>query len=99
MWQGRLCVEAKCNPESAPESIRKLFPDKPNLIKEPTYRQNRILQQARRVDLHALQRCFQAVSDADAKLKGLLPSFSAIETLEHMVLEMVEVAGPRQAVR
>jgi DNA polymerase III subunit delta len=99
MWQARLCIEAKCNPVSAPEHIRRMFPEKPNLAKEPPYRHSRLLQQARRVDLDALRQCFQAVSDADAKLKGLLDSFSPIETLEHMVLQMVEVAGPRQAVR
>jgi DNA polymerase III subunit delta len=99
MWQARLCIEAKCNPESAPEHIRRMFPDKPNIAKEAPYRHSRLLQQARRVDLDALRQCFQAVSDADAKLKGLLDSFSAIETLEHMVLQMVEVAGARQTVR
>jgi DNA polymerase III subunit delta len=99
MWQARACVEANCIPESAPEHVRRMFPEKPNLAKEPPYRQNRLLQQARRVDLEALHECFQAVSDADAKLKGLVDSYSAIETLEHMALRMVDVVGSRQTVR
>jgi DNA polymerase-3 subunit delta len=99
MWQARLCVEAKCSPEGAPENVRRFFLDKPNLAKEPPYRQSQLMQQARRVDLPALQRCLQEVTDADAKLKGLLDSFSAIETLEQMVLQMVEVAGAKVAVR
>ncbi len=99
MWQARLCIEAKCGPDSAPERVQRLFMDKPNFAKEAPYRQSRLLQQAKRVDLTALQRCFQAVSDADAKLKGLLDSFSPIETLEHMVLEMVEVIGTRPIAR
>ena len=99
MWQARLCFEAKCSPEDAPEKIRRLFPEKPNLAKEHPFGQSRLMKQARRVDFPALQECFQAVSKADSKLKGLLDSFSAIETLELMVLEMVEVAGPKPAVR
>lgn len=99
MWQARLCVESKCSPDSAPEEIRRLFPDRPNLAKEPPYRQSRLMQQARRVDFNALSQCLNAVSDADAKLKGLLNSFSAIETLEQMVLEMVEVVSARAIVR
>lgn len=97
MWQARLCVEAKCSPQAAPPQVARLFPDKPNLAKEAPYRQSRLMQQARRVDFEALQRCLQAVTDADAKLKGLLDSFSAMESLEHMVLQMVEVIGARVA--
>jgi DNA polymerase III subunit delta len=99
MWQARLCVEAKCSPESAPERIKNQFPEKPNLAKEPPYRQSRLMQQAKRVDLFALQQCFEAVSDADAKLKGLENSFSGMETLEYMVLKMAEVIGARVAPR
>ncbi|HTQ09457.1 MAG TPA: DNA polymerase III subunit delta [Fimbriimonadaceae bacterium] len=99
MWQARLCVEARCSPDDPPESVRALLPGKPNIASELPYRQGRLMQQARRVDLPALRRCFESVSDADAKLKGLVDSFSPIETLEEMVLEMVQEIGAKAAVR
>lgn len=99
IWQARICIEAKCSPSNAPPEVARLFLDKPNIAKEPPYRQARLMQLARRVDFESLTRCFQAVSNADSKLKGLLDSFSAIESLEQMVLEMVEVVSPKHAVR
>ncbi len=44
---------------------------------------------ARKVTLAQLTQCFQVLSDTcDARLKGSLGGFSAVETLERMVLEM-----------
>ncbi len=90
LWQARLCVEARCQPGNAPESINRMFPEKPNIAKEPPYRQSRLIAQARRTDLPTLTFCFAAISEADGKLKGLIDAFSAIETLEHMVLSMID---------
>lgn len=94
MWQARVCVEAGCAPGSPTPEARGCFPEKPNLAGEPPYRQSRLMQVAKRTSLSALARCLQSVSDADAKLKGQLPGFSAMETLESMVLEMVEILAP-----
>jgi len=99
LWQARLCVEARCSPDAPTEVVRKRLPGKPNISSELPFRQGRLMQQARRVDLPALRTCIQSASDADAKLKGLLDSFSPIETLEEMVLEMVQVIGAKASVR
>ncbi len=90
LWQARLCVEAKCGPSNAPPHIRSQFPDKPNLASESPYRQNAILAAAKRTSLPQIQRCFRILSDTDSRLKGALDSFSSIDTLERMVLEMSE---------
>lgn len=93
LWQGRLCVDAGCSPASPPESIRAMFPDKPNLSSEQPYRQGAVMTVARRIPLTKIERCFTILADTDARLKGALDAFSGIETLERMVLEMAALAG------
>lgn len=88
IWQARICVELGCGPEDVPAQHSSLFPSKPNFLKEPSYRQSVVMGLARRASFASLARCFQILSDADARLKGILPGVSGIETLERMVLEM-----------
>lgn len=94
MWQARVCVEAGCAPGSPSPEVRACFPERPSLASEPPYRQGRLMQLAKRTSLGGLARCLQSVSDADAKLKGQLAGFSPMDTLESMVLEMVEILAP-----
>lgn len=96
IWQARLCVEQGASPTSAPESVRALFPSRPNLAKE-TYAQSRAMGAARRLSLEQLRACLQAVADADARLKGLLTGFSATETLERLLLDIVDIVRPQAA--
>lgn len=96
VWQARLCVEQGANPANAPESVRALFPSRPNLAKEP-YAQNRAMAAARRLSLPQIQACMQALADADARLKGALTGFSATETLERLLLQIVDIVQPRVA--
>jgi DNA polymerase-3 subunit delta len=88
LWQGRICLDKRVSPENVPHEIAALFPNKPNLAKEAPYRQRAVMNAARSADFPRLTRCFQILSDADARLKGLLPGVSGFETLERMVLEM-----------
>jgi len=91
LWQGRVCFEAGVSPANAPESVRAMFPDKPNLANESPYRQNPVMAAARRLSLGRLERCFGILADTDARLKGGLSAFTPMETLERMVLEMSAV--------
>jgi DNA polymerase III delta subunit len=93
LWQGRLCVDARCTPANAPESVRRQFLDKPNLLSEYTSRQNAILNSVRNLPLPQLARCFAVVADTDARLKGGLDAFSTQETLERMVLDMAQITS------
>jgi len=92
LWQGRLCIDAGCSPANAPENIRGLFPEKPNLSAEQPYRQGAIMTAARRIPLPRIEQCFRILADTDARLKGSLEAFSGIESLERMLLEMSAAA-------
>ena len=98
-WQARCCIDAGIGPANPPEHILAMFPDRPNLAKEADWSQRRAMGIGQRLDHDQISRCFQLLSDANARLVGLLPGFSAIETLERMVLEMAEVVRAKAAIR
>jgi DNA polymerase III delta subunit len=90
-WQARICVEAKCQPGTAPESVKAMFPDKPILASEKDWIQKKHLDAARGLTLKQLSACLNELSKADQKLKGILPYFSPEETIEVLVLTMAEI--------
>ena len=94
-WQGRVCLDAGRGPGDATPEIRATFPDKPNLAKEGSWRQNRVMTSARKTTLPALAACMGILADTDSRLKGALPGYTPIDTLERMVLEMVEALRKR----
>lgn len=91
IWQARVCVDAGVSATDAPASVRRTFPDKPNLASEPPYRQASLMQSARRLDLPKIEKAMQILSDTDSRLKGALDAFTPLETLERMVLEMASL--------
>ena len=95
IWQARACIEAGVTVANAPESLTSTFLERPNFAKEQEWKRNRAMATARTLDFDALTKCFTAMSDADARLKGQLPAFSNRETLDRMVLEMVEAVAKR----
>lgn len=88
LWQARLCIDAKVALENVPDSISRLFPTRNNLLKEKPWVCKKVMQSARMVDLNQIARSMEIVSETDARLKGALSSYSAMETLERMVLEI-----------
>ncbi|HSI71568.1 MAG TPA: DNA polymerase III subunit delta [Fimbriimonas sp.] len=94
LWQARLCIDAGCSVSDPPASIRDQFPEKPNIVSEQPYRQSSLTASARKVSLPHLAKCLQILADTDARLKGSLPSFSTMDTLERMVLEMCGILAP-----
>lgn len=94
-WQGRVCLDAGRNPGDASPEIRATFPEKPNLARESPWRQSRVMASARKTTLPALASCLGVLADTDSRLKGALPNYSPIDTLERMVLEMVEALRRR----
>jgi DNA polymerase III delta subunit len=91
LWQARVLVDAGCAPDRVSETVRAQLAERPNLLKEPPYRQSKLMSLARMTSLPALATCFGLLSDADARLKGMLPGFSAMETLESTVLNLSKV--------
>jgi DNA polymerase-3 subunit delta len=97
LWQARACVEAKCsNPGFAPESLARTFPEKNSIAKEQPYRVGPLMNTASRLKFAQIERCFAIVADTDARLKGSLSAFSALDTLERMLLEMSAVVAPQR---
>lgn len=90
LWQARVCVDAKCQPGSAPPAVLAMFPAKPNLASESPYRQKVLMSGAKSATLPQIQKCLETVSRTDARFKGLESSFSAIDSLDRMVLELAQ---------
>jgi DNA polymerase III delta subunit len=98
IWQARACFDAGVQPATAPEEVRAAFLSKPNLMGEKDFVRTKAMRAARRMSLSQIAEMLQLVSDADVSIKGMLPNFTAMETLEQTVLKMAEVARPRLAV-
>jgi DNA polymerase III subunit delta len=88
IWQARIVLDARATMDDIPASVRAMFPDKPSFAKEPPYRQSKLMALARNMSLPALARGMKLISDADARLKGMLPGFTAMETLESTILHL-----------
>lgn len=99
IWQARACIDGGMQPGNATGAVREALLVKPNLATEKDFVRNKAMRAARRVNLVQIAEMLSLVSDADARLKGLLPSFSAMETLEQTVLKMAEVANAKVALR
>lgn len=89
-WQARIILDAKANPDDPPESVMKLFPDNPSILKQAPFVRGKAMRSARSVSFDQLGSCLSILSNADARLKGQLPSYSGMETLEQMLLQMIE---------
>jgi DNA polymerase-3 subunit delta len=95
IWQARVCLDARVDPTNAPDHIRAAFMPKPNIATEGDFARNKAMRAARNVNLRQLAEMLQLASDCDSRLKGLLPSFSGMETLEQTLLRMVAVVKPK----
>ncbi len=93
IWQARLCIDARCVPANAPLQVAGQFSRSPNLLKEKEWSQNRAMQAARHIPLHRLSEALEIIAETDARLKGLLPAYTAFETLEQMLLQLVDIMG------
>jgi len=91
IWQARVVLDAKADPDNPPESVTRLFPDNPNFAKQAPFVKSKSVRTARGVKLDQIAACFRIVSDTDAKLKGMLPSYTAMDSLEQMILQMVQM--------
>jgi DNA polymerase III subunit delta len=99
IWQARMMIEARVDPESPPESFVAQLPDNPSLLKQAPFVRGKAIRAARNATFDQLSACLSIVGDADARLKGMLPSYNAMETLEQMLLKMVEALRPVAAGR
>ncbi len=91
IWQARLCIDADCKVSDPTAAVLNMFPSKPRINEEREWGQQRALRAARRLSLGQIRQVFNELADADAKIKGLSPSYSTNETVEEMVLRMSAV--------
>jgi len=88
LWQARTIIEAQSSLDRLTPELRHLLPDKPNIATLSEYQSGPLMRAARNLNFKRLERAMAIVADTDARLKGALPAFSAIETLERMALEL-----------
>lgn len=98
VYQARICIENNCLPSNAPTRVTDLFPERYALHKEREWGQQKAMTLARRLTMEQVADSLLEVSRADAKLKGLLPSFSPREVLEEMTLRIAEACASKRRV-
>ena len=97
LFQGRICVENGCRIESAPPEIVALFPSKPNLYTASPFVQGAVMRSAQNLTLDQIVEAMEEVAKADAAIKGLGTSFSAMDTIERLVFELGNTLSPKRA--
>ncbi len=97
LWQARLFIDRKASFTSVPDDLTAMLPSTPNIVAQKEYPRKLAMQGAQKVTLEQLSRCFAILSDTEARIKGQLPCFSAIDALEQMVLEMIDALSLRRA--
>jgi DNA polymerase-3 subunit delta len=89
VWQARTMLDYKCGVDNIPDRVKEMLPESNNILKSPDWLVRKAMASAKTVTLDKLTSCFKALSDADARMKGLMYSADPNQNLERMVLEMV----------
>lgn len=97
IWQAKIILDHKSDPENLSEEVARMLPENPQWTKLAPFVKSKSLRAARSTNYDQLTECLSLVCDADSRLKGILPGYSAMETLEQMLLGMVEVLKLRVA--
>jgi DNA polymerase III delta subunit len=99
IWQARMLLDHRATIQSIPDELRAQMAEQPSLAGASEWQQQRALRAARKLQIWQLGECMEIVARTDARIKGLEASFSTVDALERMVLEMVEVVAPAGARR
>lgn len=91
VWQARICLDHKIYSSPFPTSVSVHFPERPNLGAEKQFSQGKLLGAAKMSSIPKLSKMTQLLADADARLKGAIPHFSGVDTLERLVIDMCKV--------
>lgn len=96
VWQARVCLDQGDRAPDVRPSTLALLPEK-NISGERGFVITKAFRQAGRLSLAQLTDALQELADADAQLKGALPSAGARETLETLILRLGNVLSGRMA--
>jgi DNA polymerase III delta subunit len=97
LYQGRICIENGCRPDSAPPEVLALLPSKPNLCSISSYVQGPVMRSSQNLSLNQIVEAMEQVARADAAIKGQGTSFSAMDTIERLVFELGTTLSPKRA--
>jgi DNA polymerase-3 subunit delta len=89
VWQSRVAIELGCSPAQPSAEFIASLPAKPNLLQISAYQRTKIMGFAKVTSFPALEKALRILADTDAKLKGGLPNFSSIDSLEMMVFDLI----------
>lgn len=99
IWQARVVLDHRANVNNLSPEVQALLPGQPSLTAASDWQQRKFMGAARKLSLEQIAACMEAVARTDARLKGMESGFSAAESLERMVLEMIETIRPTPATR
>ncbi|MEQ1935339.1 MAG: DNA polymerase III subunit delta, partial [Fimbriimonadaceae bacterium] len=91
LYQARCVLDAGGSQTAVPSEVKAGMPTKNNLLSEKEYPQKLAFQRARKLNLNQIRSAMTIVTDTDARIKGLLPGYSNVETMEQMVMQLAKV--------
>jgi len=95
VWQARAAIDAKVGIAQMKQSIPGALAERPRLDGEQEFVQQKSLRLARRLSLPSIAACLHEIADCDARLKGLRPASSALDSIETMVVRCLEHTAAR----
>ena len=98
IYQARVCLDAGISTERIPPEFAQQFPKKPNLATEADWSRKRATTEARSMPLDVVIQCLTLAAEADARIKGQLPGFTALDSVEQMLLQIAELSAPQPAI-
>ncbi len=91
IWIARLCIETKSNLDRPSREAQAQMPANPSIAKMWPRQKQALMTSAKRLSFEQIGACLHEIGDADARIKGLKPSYSTRETLEQLVLGLAQI--------
>lgn len=91
LWQAKACQVEGIPPEQASH----ILPKGRNLANAHSFVRDKLSRAAKNLTLDQVGEMLRCILEADMRMKGQLPSGSAIETLERLLAELCEIAKGR----
>lgn len=95
IWQARLCIEDNCPASNPSSKVLSLLPSKPRISEERDWPREKAVKAARKLRFEQIGSVFKELVAADARIKGMLPAYNTVDTVERMVLNMTAICRSR----
>jgi DNA polymerase III subunit delta len=97
LLQARICLDAGVSSDRIPASLAHHFPSKHHFPSEKEFVRNSMMRTARPLKFEQIAEALKLLSDADAAMKGMGTSFSYMDTIERLVLDLSVTLGAKKA--